>query len=101
YAIEAEYVGGSETKDLAILRIKDSEILKNSSAREVKIANSDFFSIPLFSSGKWCKDKTFFLNHQIFLELFAIFFRFPQQRCPCFPFCECKYLTYFPIFQIF
>ncbi|MBR3703583.1 MAG: hypothetical protein IKM12_08585, partial [Alistipes sp.] len=27
-----------------------------------------------FRSGKWCKDKASFLNHQIFQELFATFF---------------------------
>lgn len=59
YAIEAEYVGGSETKDLALLRIKNSEILKNSSAREVKIANSDEISVldKVFAIGNPLGDK--------------------------------------------
>ena len=39
--IKAEYVGGSLYYDIAVLRIEDSEILKNSSATAVEISNSD------------------------------------------------------------
>lgn len=45
YAINAEYIGGSETEDLALLKISGSDILKNSSAREVKFADSDEISV--------------------------------------------------------
>ena len=40
-AIEATYVGGSLYYDIAVLRIEDSEILKNSSMRAVEISDSD------------------------------------------------------------
>ena len=40
-AIEATYVGGSLYYDIAVLRIEDSEILKNSSVRAVEISDSD------------------------------------------------------------
>jgi len=40
-AIEATYVGGSLYYDIAVLRIEDSEILKESSACEVDVADSD------------------------------------------------------------
>ncbi len=39
YAIEASYVGGSSTYDIAVLKITGSEILKNSDARAVQIAD--------------------------------------------------------------
>lgn len=39
--IKAEYVGGSMTYDIAVLKITDSELLKASDAKEVKIANSN------------------------------------------------------------
>lgn len=44
-AIEATYVGGSLYYDIAVLRIEDSEILKNSSATAVEIADSDKISV--------------------------------------------------------
>ena len=40
-AIEATYVGGSLYYDIAVLRVEDSEILKNSSVMAVEISNSD------------------------------------------------------------
>ncbi len=40
-AIEATYVGGSLYYDIAVLRIEDSEILKNSSATAIEISDSD------------------------------------------------------------
>ncbi len=40
-AIEATYVGGSLYYDIAVLRVEDSEILKNSSACQVSVAESD------------------------------------------------------------
>lgn len=40
-AIEAAYVGGSLYYDIAVLRVEDSEILKNSSVMAVEISNSD------------------------------------------------------------
>ena len=40
-AIEATYIGGSLYYDIAVLRIEDSEILKNSSVRAVEISDSD------------------------------------------------------------
>lgn len=39
--ITATYVGGSQNYDIAILRVEDSQILKNSAAVEVKVGNSD------------------------------------------------------------
>ena len=39
--IKAEYVGGSMTYDIAVLKVTDSEILKNSDAKAVKVANSN------------------------------------------------------------
>ena len=38
-AIECEYVGGSMTYDIAVLRVKNSDILKSSQARAVDIAD--------------------------------------------------------------
>ena len=45
YAIKAEYVGGSMTYDLAVLRVSASPVLVTSPARAVEIANSDEVSI--------------------------------------------------------
>ncbi len=39
--IEAEFVGGSLTNDLAVLKITDSEILRDSDARPILIGDSD------------------------------------------------------------
>ncbi len=39
--IAAEYVGGSEYYDIAVLRVNDSENLKNSCAEAAKLADSD------------------------------------------------------------
>ena len=40
-AIEATYVGGSLYYDIAVLRVEDSEVLKESSASAVHVADSD------------------------------------------------------------
>lgn len=40
YAIEATYVGGAMNYDIAVLKVEGSEILKNSEARAVEVANS-------------------------------------------------------------
>ena len=40
-AIEAEYVGGSEQYDIAVLKVPGSEILKDSIAQAVEVVNSD------------------------------------------------------------
>ena len=39
YAIEASYLGGSSTYDIAVLKITGSDILKNSQARAVQVAD--------------------------------------------------------------
>ncbi len=39
--IPATYVGGSQAYDIAILRVEDSEVLKNSAACAATVANSD------------------------------------------------------------
>ncbi len=41
YAITATYVGGSQNYDIAILRVEDSDVLKNSSAQSVTVADSN------------------------------------------------------------
>lgn len=41
YEIEAKYIGGSETHDVAVLKVENSDIIKNSIAEEVTHANSD------------------------------------------------------------
>ncbi len=41
YGITAEYIGGSMTYDIAVLRIKDSDALKSGAYTEAKIANSE------------------------------------------------------------
>ncbi len=41
YKIRAEYVGGSLTQDLAVLRINGSDVLRNSNAKEADIRSSD------------------------------------------------------------
>lgn len=45
YAIRAEFVGGSMNYDLAVLKVKDSEILAKSSAMPTTLANSDSVKI--------------------------------------------------------
>ena len=40
-AINAEYVGGSETYDIAVLKVTGSEVLKNSDYLAVEVHNSD------------------------------------------------------------
>ena len=40
-AIEAEYVGGSEQYDISVLKVTNSEILKNSDCLEVQVQDSD------------------------------------------------------------
>ncbi len=44
-AMTAEYVGGSLSYDIAVLRISDSEIIKNSNAAPVNIFNSDEINV--------------------------------------------------------
>lgn len=41
YRINATYVGGSMTYDIAVLKVENSEVLKNSSATQVTIADSN------------------------------------------------------------
>ena len=41
YRIDATYVGGSLTQDLAVLKVEGSEVLKNSYARAADIGDSD------------------------------------------------------------
>lgn len=45
YAIPAEYVGGSMTYDIAVLRVRDSEVLRNSLAVAASFADSDLVSV--------------------------------------------------------
>lgn len=42
--IEASYLGGSMEQDIAVLEVKDSEVLKNSYARAAKVGDSDTLS---------------------------------------------------------
>ncbi|MBQ8522951.1 MAG: trypsin-like peptidase domain-containing protein [Clostridia bacterium] len=44
-AIEAEYVGGSEKYDIAVLKVTNSDVLKNSDALEVEVYNSDLVDV--------------------------------------------------------
>ena len=44
-AIEAEYVGGSEQYDIAVLKVSGSEVLKNSDYLEAEVYDSDLVSI--------------------------------------------------------
>ncbi|MBO5907819.1 MAG: trypsin-like peptidase domain-containing protein [Clostridia bacterium] len=48
YKIKATYLGGSMSYDTAVLRVKGSEVLKNSYARAVTLGNSDTL-VPLDS----------------------------------------------------
>ena len=41
YGIECEVIGASVTYDIAVLKVTNSEILKNSNARQIDVANSD------------------------------------------------------------
>ncbi|MDE7216324.1 MAG: S1C family serine protease [Clostridia bacterium] len=41
YKIDAEYVGGSQTYDIAVLKIEDSQIIKDSDVMAVEVADSD------------------------------------------------------------
>ena len=41
YKIPATYVGGAMTYDIAVLRVENSEVLKNSEARAVRLADSN------------------------------------------------------------
>ncbi|MBQ8287943.1 MAG: trypsin-like peptidase domain-containing protein [Clostridia bacterium] len=41
YAIEATYVGGAMNYDIAVLKVKGSEILKHSEARAISVADSN------------------------------------------------------------
>ena len=45
YVVSATCVGGSVTYDIAVLKVENSEILKNSAAVEVKVGNSDEISV--------------------------------------------------------
>lgn len=41
YGIECEIIGASTVYDIAVLKVSGSEILKNSNARQIDVANSD------------------------------------------------------------
>ena len=41
YKVEAQYVGGSQTYDIAVLKIEESQIIKDSDVMQVDIADSD------------------------------------------------------------
>jgi serine protease Do len=45
YAIKAKYVGGSMNNDIALLKVTGSEVLKNSSAIGVTVADSDSVTV--------------------------------------------------------
>lgn len=45
YKIPATFIGGSLTEDLAVLKIEDSDVIKNSCAQEVIIGDSDLVSV--------------------------------------------------------
>ena len=45
YKIPASYIGGSMQKDVAVLYVHDSELLRNSSAKATEIADSNIISI--------------------------------------------------------
>ncbi|MBO4283697.1 MAG: trypsin-like peptidase domain-containing protein [Clostridia bacterium] len=45
YAMDATYVGGSMNYDIAVLKIEDSEFLRNSSALAVAVADSDLLTV--------------------------------------------------------
>ena len=45
YAMKAEYVGGSLSYDIAVLRIENSDVIKNSGANPVSIFNSDEINV--------------------------------------------------------
>lgn len=45
YKISATYVGGSLTRDLAVLKVEGSEVLKNSYARAADIGDSDLITV--------------------------------------------------------
>jgi serine protease Do len=45
YGIPAKYVGGSAVYDIAVIKVEDSDVLKNSNAMEASIADSDVISV--------------------------------------------------------
>ena len=45
YAIDCEYVGGTSTYDIALLKVSGSEVIKNSSVKAVSFADSDKASV--------------------------------------------------------
>lgn len=45
YAIPAAYIGGSMNYDIAVLKVSENEILKNSNARAVTVADFDDLSV--------------------------------------------------------
>ena len=45
YAMDATYVGGSMNYDIAVLKITGSDVLKNSSALAVSVADSDLLTV--------------------------------------------------------
>ena len=45
YAIDCEYVGGTSTYDIALLKVSGSEVIKNSSVKAVSFADSDEASV--------------------------------------------------------
>lgn len=45
YAIDCEYVGGTSTYDIALLKVSGSEVIKNSAVKAVSFADSDEASV--------------------------------------------------------
>ena len=45
YAIKATFIGGSLTEDIAVLKIEDSEIIRNSCAVSAVIGDSEALSV--------------------------------------------------------
>ncbi|HBK02770.1 MAG TPA: hypothetical protein DDY77_07065, partial [Clostridiales bacterium] len=45
YAIDCEYVGGTSTYDIALLKVSGSDVIKNSSVKAVSFADSDEASV--------------------------------------------------------
>ncbi len=45
YGISAKYVGGSAVYDIAVIKVEDSDILRNSNAMEVFVSDSDGISV--------------------------------------------------------
>lgn len=45
YAIDATYIGGSMANDIAVLKVSDSAVLRNSNAQAVSVADSDTLAV--------------------------------------------------------